>query len=155
MFYEISWEWAMEWSFQTLAIRIMIDRSSHFATISLHGIIISKRKKNNCNFVSFLLDVKNFKNKKGENMLSGSIYLLCKDVPKNSRVFQTCKSVLTEARLAKCVILSFRNEALFQIKDAFSCWRLLLATESPLKMMKNTYFILKVLFLLRLFKFLS
>ena len=37
MFYEISWEWVMEWSFQTLAIRIMIDRSSHFATISLHG----------------------------------------------------------------------------------------------------------------------
>ena len=42
------------------------------------------------------------------------------------------------------------------IKDAFSGLRRFLATERPLKMMKNAfYFISKALFVLKLFKFLS
>ena len=47
---------------------------------------------------------------------------------------------------------------LFQnaFKGALSCLKIFLATESPLKRMKNAfYFILKVLFVLKIFKFLS
>ena len=40
-------------------------------------------------------------------------------------------------------------------KGAFSGLRQLLATESPWKMMKNAYFILKALFVFKIFKFLS
>ena len=40
-------------------------------------------------------------------------------------------------------------------KDAFSGLRQLLATESPWKMMKNTYFTLKALFVLKIYKFFS
>ena len=45
---------------------------------------------------------------------------------------------------------------LYYSKGALSCLRQCLATESPLKMMKNTiYFTLKALFVLKIFKFLS
>ena len=45
---------------------------------------------------------------------------------------------------------------LFNFKDALSGLRQFLATESPLKMMKNAfYFTLKALFGLKIFKFLS
>ena len=44
----------------------------------------------------------------------------------------------------------------FVVKDALSGLRQFLATESPLKMMKNAfYFTLKALFILKMFKFLS
>ena len=44
----------------------------------------------------------------------------------------------------------------WNIKDALSSLRQFLATESPLKLMKNTfYFTLKTLFVLKIFKFLS
>ena len=43
-----------------------------------------------------------------------------------------------------------------QIKGAFSGLRQFLVTESPLKIVKNTfYFTLKALFVLKIFKFLS
>ena len=43
-----------------------------------------------------------------------------------------------------------------KLKDALSGLRQSLATESPLKMMKNAfYFTLKALFVLKIFKFLS
>ena len=42
-----------------------------------------------------------------------------------------------------------------KFKGAFSCVRQLLANESPLKMMENAfYFVLKALFVLKIFKFL-
>ena len=41
------------------------------------------------------------------------------------------------------------------VKGALSALRQFLATESPLKMMKNAYFILKALSVLKIFKFLS
>ena len=45
---------------------------------------------------------------------------------------------------------------LHQISDALSGLRQFLAIESPLKMMKNTfYLILKALFILKIFKFVS
>ena len=44
----------------------------------------------------------------------------------------------------------------WNIKDALSSRRQFLATESPLKLMKKTfYFTLKTLFVLKIFKFLS
>ena len=50
----------------------------------------------------------------------------------------------------------FILEALFVLKDAPSCLRQFLATESHLEMMKNAfYFTLKALFVFKIFKFLS
>ena len=51
---------------------------------------------------------------------------------------------------------SFRKNTIQFIKGALSGLRQFLATESPLKMMKNVfYFTSKALFVLKIFKFLS
>ena len=59
--------------------------------------------------------------------------------------------------LTFCLMFAFRvdcNSA--WLKDTLSGLRQFLVTESPLKMMKNTfYFTLKALFVLKIFKFLS
>ena len=48
-----------------------------------------------------------------------------------------------------------KNNEVKDFKDALSDLRQFLATESPLKMMKNAfYFTLKALFVLKIFKFL-
>ena len=48
-----------------------------------------------------------------------------------------------------------KNNEVNDFKDALSDLRQFLATESPLKMMKNAfYFTLKALFVLKIFKFL-
>ena len=52
--------------------------------------------------------------------------------------------------------MSHSAKMMSKVKGALSGLRQLLATESPLKMMKNTfYFTLKALFVLKIFKFLS
>ena len=56
------------------------------------------------------------------------------------------------------LLVSLNRSRVFHVnfEDALSDLRTLLATESPLKMMKNAfYFTLKALFVLKIFKFLS
>ena len=56
----------------------------------------------------------------------------------------------------KLFMLSNDRKNSFLLNDALSGLRQVLATESPLKMMKNvSYFILKVLYILKIFTVLS
>ena len=54
------------------------------------------------------------------------------------------------------LLLTGQNKQVIRsIKGALSGLRQFLATESPLKLMKNAYFTSKALFVLKIFKFLS